>query len=95
MFGAIAVGSRAAAIVVPIEALVPEGETYKVFVVDANNIAHSRPVTVGGKTTSTAEITEGLKAGERIVTFGAYGMQDSAKVVPLPPLSDSAKPETP
>jgi RND family efflux transporter MFP subunit len=95
VFGAIAVASHAAAIVVPIEALVPEGETYKVFVVDANSIAHSRPVIVGGKTTSAAQITEGLKAGERIVTFGAYGVQDSAKVIPLPPLSDSVKPETP
>jgi RND family efflux transporter MFP subunit len=95
VFGAIAVAARAGAIVVPIEALVPDGEGFKVFVVDANNIAHSRPVTVGGKTTTTAEISDGLKAGERIVTFGAYGMQDSAKVIPVAPLSDSAKPETP
>ena len=95
VFGSIAVASHAAAIVIPIEALVPDGESFKVFVVDANNVAHSRPVTVGGRTTTTAEITDGLKAGERIVTFGAYGMQDSAKVIPLPPLSDSAKSEKP
>ena len=30
-----------------------------------------------------AEITEGLTAGERIVTYGAYGIEDSAKVVPI------------
>lgn len=95
VFGAIAVATRGAAIVIPIEALVPDGETFKVFVVDANNVAHSRPVTVGGKTTTTAEITDGLKAGERIVTFGAYGMQDSAKVIPVAPLADSAKSEKP
>ena len=29
---------------------------------------------------STAEITEGLKGGERIVTYGAYGVEDSVKV---------------
>jgi RND family efflux transporter MFP subunit len=95
VFGAITVASRAGAIVIPNEALVPDGDAYKVFVVDANNVAHSRPVIVGGRTTSTAEITSGLKAGERIVTFGAYGMQDSAKVVPLAPLNDSAQTDKP
>ena len=30
----------------------------------------------------TIEITQGLTAGQRIVTYGAYGVQDSAKVVP-------------
>lgn len=95
IFGAIAVSSHPSAIVIPAEALVPEGDTFKVFVVDANGIAHAREVTVGGKTTTTIEILEGLKAGERIVTYGAYGVQDSAKVVPLVPLADSAKAETP
>jgi membrane fusion protein, heavy metal efflux system len=95
VFGSIAIASRASAIVIPIEALVLDGEAYQVFVVDANSIAHSRPVTVGGKTSTMAEITSGLSAGERIVTFGAFGMQDSAKVVPLPPLGDSAKTGTP
>lgn len=83
VFGAITVASRPAAIVVPLEALVPEADKFKVFVVDANGIAHDRDVTVGGRTATMAEITEGLKAGERIVTTGAYGMQDSAKVAPL------------
>jgi RND family efflux transporter MFP subunit len=95
VFGAIAVGSRASAIVVPLEALVPEGDTYHVFVVDANGVAHEREVKVGGKTSTTAEITEGLKAGERVVTMGAYGVQDSSKVVPPTDEGDSAKSETP
>lgn len=83
VFGQIGVGTRASAIVVPVEALVPEGESFKVFVVDANGIAHSRPVTVGGRTDKFVEITSGLRAGERIVTYGAYGVDDSSKVVPL------------
>lgn len=95
IFGSIAIATHASAIVVPIEALVPEGDGFKVFVVDANSIAHARDVSVGGRTATTAEITEGLKAGERVVTFGAYGMQDSAKVVPLATLADSAKSEKP
>lgn len=94
VFGAIAVSSRASAIVVPLEALVPEGDTYHVFVVDANGVAHEREVKVGGKTSTLAEILEGLKAGERVVTFGAYGVQDSAKVVPPSTAGDTAKSET-
>jgi RND family efflux transporter MFP subunit len=88
VFGAIAVGTRASAIVVPLEALVPDGEEFKVFVVDANSVAHEREVKVGGRTSTVAEILEGLTAGERVVTTGAYGVADSAKVVAP---GDSAK----
>ena len=83
VFGQIGVATRPNAIVVPSEALVPEGEEFKVFVVDASGIAHARPVKVGGRTDKLVEITEGLKAGERIVTYGAYGVDDSVKVAPL------------
>ena len=92
VFGAIAVGSKASAIVVPLEALVPEGEEFKVFVVDDKSIAHERDVKVGARTNTVAEILEGLKAGERVVTSGAYGVADSAKV--LAP-GDTAKGEAP
>jgi RND family efflux transporter MFP subunit len=95
VFGAISVSTRASAIVVPLEALVPEGDAYHVFVVDANGVAHEREVKVGGKTSTVAEILEGLKAGERVVTMGAYGVQDSAKVVPPSTAGDTAKGETP
>lgn len=82
IFGQIAVAVHPNAITVPLEALVPEGEDFKVFVVDAAGIAHERKVTVGGRTDRVAEITEGLTSGERVVTYGAYGVSDSAKVVP-------------
>jgi hypothetical protein len=42
-------------------------------------------VKVGGRTETRAEITEGLKGGETVVTQGAYGLEDSAKVArPVP-----------
>jgi membrane fusion protein, heavy metal efflux system len=85
VFGQIVIGVHPKAIAVPLEALVPEGEGFKVFVVDSANIAHEQPVTVGARSDSTAEITEGLKGGERIVTYGAYGMEDSVKVTAAPP----------
>ena len=82
VFGEIASAVRPDAVVVPIDALVPEGDGFKVFVVDAQSIAHARPVTVGGRTSKLAEITAGVHAGEKVVTYGAYGVEDSAKVVP-------------
>ncbi len=83
VFGAIALGTNPSAIVIPADALVPEGETFKVFVVDQTQTAHAREVKVGGRSERGVEITEGLKAGERIVSTGAYAVSDSAKVVPL------------
>ena len=82
VFGEIAAAVRPNAVVIPLDALVPEGDGFKVFVVDAQSIAHARPVTVGGRTSTLAEITEGVRAGEKVVTYGAYGVEDSAKVVP-------------
>ena len=87
VLGTIAVETRPGAVVVPVAALVPGDEpgSYKVFVVDKTGTALSRDVTVGGRTETKAEIVEGLKGGEVVVTQGAYGMEDSAKVaLPIP-----------
>ena len=82
VFGEIAVETRPRAVVVPVEALVPGDEpgTYKVFVVDAKGTAIAHEVKVGGRTASKAEIAEGLNGGEKVVTQGAFGVADSAKV---------------
>ncbi|HVO35850.1 MAG TPA: efflux RND transporter periplasmic adaptor subunit [Gemmatimonadales bacterium] len=85
VYGRITVGTHAHAVSVPLEALVPEGETFKVFVVDRTGLAFGRPVTVGERTDSLAEITSGLTGGETVVTYGAYGVSDSAKIVPAKP----------
>jgi membrane fusion protein (multidrug efflux system) len=89
VFGQIQTLMRADAIVVPIEALVPDGEGFKVFVVNGNNMAYAREVEVGGRTDKVAEITRGLAAGERIVTYGAYGIEDSARVAPATPVTSA------
>ncbi len=80
VFGRIVLAEHEKAVVVPLEALVPTGEGFKVFVVDEKGLAESRPVKIGGRTDHGAWITEGLKAGEKIVTQGAYGVDDSTKV---------------
>ncbi|MES2125516.1 MAG: efflux RND transporter periplasmic adaptor subunit [Gemmatimonadota bacterium] len=79
--GRILLPSTPDAIVVPVAALVPAQEGFQVFVVDSAGIAHARGVTVGGKNSLTAHITSGLAAGDRVVTQGAYGMDEGAKVV--------------
>ena len=85
VFGRIAVGVHAHAVTVPIEALVPEGDGFKVFVVDRAGIAHARGVTVGARTETAAEIASGLAGGETVVTYGAFGVEDSARIVPAKP----------
>jgi RND family efflux transporter MFP subunit len=87
VYGVIAVETRPNSVVVPVEALVPGDDpgSYKVFVVDKNGTALARDVKVGGRTETQVEILEGLKGGETIVTQGAYGLSDSAKVArPVP-----------
>jgi len=94
LFGRIVVGTRAHALAVPLEALVPDGEGFKVFIVDAANVAHAQAVTVGARSDSTAEVLTGLSPGARVVTYGAYGVDDSVRVTtsraPERPATDTA-----
>ena len=94
LFGEITVATRPRAVRVPIEALVAEGDGFKVFIVDSGDVAHARLVSVGGKTDTIVEIVSGLAAGDRVVTYGAFGVEDGAKIVAA--VRDStAKPTTP
>lgn len=85
LFGRVAVAAHPRAVTVPAEALVPDGEGFKVFVVDTAGVAHARPVTVGVRTGALVEIVKGVAAGETVVTYGAYGVDDGAKVVVAKP----------
>ncbi len=78
--GHLAVAHHAGAVIVPTAALVPAGDSVRVFVVDAKGIAHATPVTVGARNELEAEVTSGLRGGETIVTAGAYGVTDSATI---------------
>jgi RND family efflux transporter MFP subunit len=81
LFGRVGVSEHANAVVVPLESLVPTGEGFRVFTVDDKGIAHARDVKVGGRTEKSAWITEGVKVGDKVVTKGAYGVDDSTKVL--------------
>ncbi|HVH68940.1 MAG TPA: efflux RND transporter periplasmic adaptor subunit [Gemmatimonadales bacterium] len=80
--GRIVTAVQRRAVTVPIAALVPAAEgAFQVFVVDSAGVAHARPVTVGGRSETVAEIASGLSAGERVVTSGAYSVADGARIV--------------
>ena len=81
----IVIGTRSRALVVPLESLVPDGELFKVFVVDSVAVVHARAVVVGGRSATLAEVRRGLEAGERVVTVGAYGVDDGMRVGPATP----------
>lgn len=68
------------AIVVP-AASVQRGQkgTY-LYVVGADNLARSRPVTLGETTDTESVITSGLALGEKVVTEGADRLRDGAPV---------------
>jgi len=85
VYGEIVTETKPNAIVVPVEALVPEAAGFQVFVVDTKGVATAHEVKVGGRTSTKAEIVDGLNGGETIVTKGAFGMEDSASVTkPVP-----------
>lgn len=51
-----------------------------VFVVDADGKAHERPVKTDDLVRSSVLVTEGLRAGEKVVTAGASALYDGAAV---------------
>ncbi len=81
LFGEIAMSVHLRAVTVPLAALVPEGDGFKVFVVDSSAVVHARAVSIGGRTDRVAEIVKGLTAGERVVTEGAFGVEDGSRIV--------------
>jgi HlyD family secretion protein len=63
------------AVVIPAVALLtaPDGSA-SVIVVDAQNKPLQKSVKIGIRNADEAQITEGLQAGERVVTVGAYDL---------------------
>jgi RND family efflux transporter MFP subunit len=72
-------------VVVPMSALVSASKSsganqLAVFVVDAEGKAHERPVKTDDILRSSIIVTEGLKAGDKVVTAGASTLYDGAPV---------------
>lgn len=58
------------AVCVPQSAIVPKGATTVVYVVDKENRARERQVTVGIENTTIVELTDGIQPGEKVITKG-------------------------
>jgi membrane fusion protein (multidrug efflux system) len=72
------------ALLVPQQALAELQGGYQVAVVDEQNRAHIRPVTIGPQVGKQVVVASGLKAGERIVVEGFQKVRDGSPVNPLP-----------
>ena len=75
--------SKSDAIVVPAAAVTLEASNADegtVMVVDAQNIAHEKKVTVGIRAADKIEIVEGLQAGDTVVVEGNFALPDGTKV---------------
>ncbi len=70
------------AVVIPRTALVPDPDIeghYMVYKVDDNKATRTK-VEIGPSTATDVEVTTGLRAGDRIIQSGAYGLPDGTVV---------------
>jgi RND family efflux transporter MFP subunit len=84
---AIHLGRAAGVLVVPDSAIVLAGDSVVVFVVGPDSIAHQVVVHRGPRAAGRSAVEGGLRPGDRVVTTGAFGLQDGMHVVPAPPAS--------
>lgn len=69
------------AIVIPASALLKSVEgTTKVMMVDSAGVAHEREVQTGIHNSTEVQITSGLKAGDKVIATGGYGLPDKTRV---------------
>jgi HlyD family secretion protein len=79
----ISANSKSDAIVVPTAAVTLDASNADegtVMVVDANNVAHEKKVTVGVRAKDKIEIASGLQGGETVVIEGNFSLPDGTKV---------------
>ena len=83
------------ALTVPASAVLTEPDgTTSVMVVGNDGRAHQHDVKTGIRQDDQVQIVSGLKAGERVVTTGAYGLPDNTRVqlqAPAQPVKESEK----
>ncbi len=75
----ISLGANPDAIVIPEQAIWPIGQNKTVYVVN-DGTAEQRVVRIGERQPGFVEITDGLSAGEVIVTAGQMKLYDGATV---------------
>lgn len=81
MFGNVhlSLGTLSGAVVIPEEAIVPQGEKTFVYVVEENK-AHLREVKIGHRNAGRVQIERGLSAGDRVIVSGLQKVNDGAEI---------------
>ena len=76
----IVAGEHEGALIVPAAAVVRDGDDAFVYVAGDDHVAHRRKVEVGIVAEPDAEIVSGLEGNEQVVSRGAAGLPDGAKI---------------
>jgi membrane fusion protein (multidrug efflux system) len=76
---------RESAIVIPEPAIMSNGDSFSVFVVDDQSNAQIRPIEVGVRLAGKAEVVKGLNAGEKVVVEGVQKLRPGGAVKLAPP----------
>lgn len=69
------------ATVVPLGALLRDGDGWAVYVLDGDRVRR-RAVTIGERSETLAEVRSGLSAGERVVLYPGEAIADGTRVRP-------------
>ena len=69
---------------IPVSALVPQGQLTGIFIVDDNQIARFRLIRTGRRFDDTVEIITGLDDGQRFVVKPPPTLVDGARVEAIP-----------
>ena len=78
----ILVGMEPQALLVPDSAVVLAGDSSAVFVMGRDSIVHQRIVVPGVHQGGRVSVRGALNPGDRVVTTGAFGLQDGMRVAP-------------
>jgi membrane fusion protein (multidrug efflux system) len=79
----------ASAITIPQEATFEIQDKVFVYTVADSNKVTSRPISIAGKTTNYYFVSDGLKAGDKIVLSGTGNLKDGVVITPQPVSADS------
>jgi multidrug efflux pump subunit AcrA (membrane-fusion protein) len=81
------------ALIMPVEAVqtAADGVTKSVMIIGDDGVAHKKEIKLGIVTSDSAQVLEGLSAGDNVITTGAYGLDDGTKVKIGAPPADAGE----
>jgi RND family efflux transporter MFP subunit len=74
------IGAKSGAVAVPSAAVLNDEQGRPYVFVPAGGVAAKREVRTGISNGDYVQISNGLKAGEELITFGLYGLKDGSKI---------------